>query len=813
MRSEGTRDIRCQTVETTYPGAHRYGGHQLHIIPGAGIIKRTGLLNHERESVLTDQAMKFLRYTFVVFSLGLLFSASTTLHAQQLSLSSGSDEQTTTELPLMDNPEAVRALVSRLSGSEVRGLLLQQLDAVAARQLSEDSATDEVGLFTLITTNIPISIQAAVSAFPTMISGQVEIFGLFIDRLGPGGPVGLLGIFLSAIMAGLAVEYLVRLLTRKWRSMVNVPSATDPTLTQVLKLLSLRFILDLSGLLAFIIVTQLVLRQLLVDPKVHFVVHHALWNLVLIPRLFSVVLTFALAPRRSDLRLIHTTDASAQFLHKHLVLVALLIGITLSITDLRTIPGVVPFETRIGFWFNLLIHLYFAFIAWRSRFTLIDIINGKNDDATAMERQVARWYPYYAMLVIISSWTLVEVLVAQERLHLIAKGVQYSTMFILLLAPVLDTVIRGLVEHLTPAIVGDGALAQQAYHSAKRSYIRIGRLLVMLFVIVWLVWIWDVDFSTIDAGSIGNSTTQRMLEFIAVIAVGYLLWEVATLWLNSKLAAEKTASGAGGDSGLPGGDEGGVGGSRLSTVLPLITWFVQSAIVVMTVLIGLGNLGIDITPLLAGAGIVGLAIGFGAQKLVTDIVSGLFFLIDDAFRAGEYVNVEGTMGTVEKISLRAMQLRHHRGPVHTIPYGEIPKITNYSRDWSIMKLTFTVPFETDLIKVKKIFKTIGTELLEIPEFAGDFIQPFKSQGVIQVDDIGIVIRGKFMVKPGKQFQIRKEIFQRVQQEFDKNGIQFARKEVRVKLDGGGQSEAHLSDADKSAIGAAAQEASEPKPAT
>ena len=100
-------------------------------------------------------------------------------------------------------------------------------------------------------------------------------------------------------------------------------------------------------------------------------------------------------------------------------------------------------------------------------------------------------------------------------------------------------------------------------------------------------------------------------------------------------------------------------------------------------------------------------VGFGAQKLVADVVGGIFFLVDDAFRTGEYVEVEGTVGTVEKISIRSMQLRHHKGPVHTIPYGEIPKITNYSRDWVIIKLKFTVPFDTDPNKIKKIFKTIG----------------------------------------------------------------------------------------------------------
>ena len=747
----------------------------------------------------------------MLMNLVLLTCISFSTHAQQISLSSSETAETSPDLTLLDNPVAVRELVSRLSDAEVRDLLLQQLDVVANTQ-GEEEAVDETSLFSLVTTNVPISVKTAFSQFPTMISDQTRIFTLFKDTLGPYGLIKLLIGLLTAIAAGLLLEYLVRLLLAKWRSQINESTSDDHSLGEILKLLSTRFFLDMSGLLAFIIVSQIVLEQM-IEPNAHFIMHHLLWNIVLIPRLFSVVLRFAFAPRRPDLRLIHTTNESAQFLHRHLVLVALLIGVTLSMGDLNTVPGARDINTSIGFWTNLVIHFYFAFIAWRSRYTLIDIINGKDDDATPMERRVAKWYPYYAMLVIISSWLLVEVLVVQQKFHLVAQGVQYSTMFILLLAPVLDTIIRGLVKHLSPALAGDGEIAQQAYNSTKRSYIRIGRLIAMLFVLTCLAFIWGINLLDFDATDIGTRSIQKFIEFFGIFAIGYLLWEVSTLWLNSKLAAEKTADGGGSEGELPGGDGGGVGRSRLSTVLPLITWFVQTTIIVITVLIGLGDIGVDITPLLAGAGIVGLAIGFGAQKLVTDIVSGLFFLIDDAFRAGEYVNIEGTMGTVEKISLRAMQLRHHRGPVHTIPYGEIPKITNYSRDWTIMKLTFTVPFETDLIKVKRIFKAIGNELMSIPEFADDFIQPFKSQGVIQVDDVGIVVRGKFMVKPGKQFMIRKEIFQRVQSEFEKNGIQFARKEVRVKLDSPSPGDAPLSDSDVNAIGAAALEASGEKPAS
>ena len=154
----------------------------------------------------------------------------------------------------------------------------------------------------------------------------------------------------------------------------------------------------------------------------------------------------------------------------------------------------------------------------------------------------------------------------------------------------------------------------------------------------------------------------------------------------------------------------------------------------------------------------------------------------DAFRVGEYLVIDNTVGTVEKISLRSLQLRHHEGPIHTIPYGEIPKVTNNSRDWVIMKLKFTFPFETDANRIKKLFKKVGAEMLEA-EYADDLIQTFKSQGVYDVDDVGIVIRGKFMAKPGAQWIIRKDIYTRVQKVLDEAGIQFARKEVRVQIPG------------------------------
>jgi small-conductance mechanosensitive channel len=191
--------------------------------------------------------------------------------------------------------------------------------------------------------------------------------------------------------------------------------------------------------------------------------------------------------------------------------------------------------------------------------------------------------------------------------------------------------------------------------------------------------------------------------------------------------------------------------------------------------------GINVGPLFAGAGIVGVAVGFGSQALVRDIFAGAFFLFDDAFRKGEYLDVGGVKGTVEKISVRSFQLRHHLGALHTIPFGELQVMTNYSRDWVIMKLPLRVTYDTDVEKVRKLIKNLGVELLDDPVIGEDFIQPLKSQGVIEMQDSAMIIRVKFMTKPGDQWLVRKKVYEEIRSLFEREGIRFAHREVTVRL--------------------------------
>jgi len=215
------------------------------------------------------------------------------------------------------------------------------------------------------------------------------------------------------------------------------------------------------------------------------------------------------------------------------------------------------------------------------------------------------------------------------------------------------------------------------------------------------------------------------------------------------------------------------------------------------------QLGANVAPLFAGAGIIGLAIGFGSQTLVRDIISGAFYLADDAFRKGEYIDVGEVKGTVEKISLRSFQLRHHLGMLHTIPFGEIQHLTNFSRDWVMMKLPLRLTYETDVERVRKLIKKLGLALMEDPVVGDKFLQPLKSQGVIQMDDSAMILRIKFMTRPGDQWVIRKRVFAEIRELFEREGIKFAHREVTVRIPGQPDERA-LSGAEKEAVGAASR---------
>lgn len=319
---------------------------------------------------------------------------------------------------------------------------------------------------------------------------------------------------------------------------------------------------------------------------------------------------------------------------------------------------------------------------------------------------------------------------------------------------------------------------------------RLARFSVLGTAALALAFIWGFDFGDLaETTSFAGRAANVVINIAIAFLIGDLVWVITRTAIDRRLASMPKL-----EPGHAPGPE-----ARLATLLPIFRLAALITIFTMVFMVTLSELGVDIGPLLAGAGVIGLAVGFGAQALVRDIVSGVFFLIDDAFRVGEYIEMGELRGTVESISLRSLRVRHHRGAVHTIPFGELKSLTNYSRDWVMMKLEFRVPFDTDLKLAKKLVKQIDQELRANPDYGDSFLEPLKFQGVRRMEEFNMVVGVKFMTRPGEQWTIRRDAYQRIRDEFEKHGIHFAQRNVKVEVIG---NQPLTDDVKQAALGAA-----------
>lgn len=315
-----------------------------------------------------------------------------------------------------------------------------------------------------------------------------------------------------------------------------------------------------------------------------------------------------------------------------------------------------------------------------------------------------------------------------------------------------------------PAIVGWSVVIMQT--------LRNGLIVVAALLIARS---WNVNLSDLAAA---ETVTTRLIRagirIVIVLLVTDVIWKLASTLIDSQMAVASRSAQAGHQDGPDARRR-----QRLNTLLPILRNVLFLAIGAVGFLMILDAVGIQIGPLLAGAGVVGIAVGFGAQTLVKDIISGVFYLFDDAFRIGEYIQAAKYKGTVEGFSLRSIRLRHHRGPVTIVPFGELGAVQNLSRDWVIDIITLTLNYDSDLEEVRKTIKRIGVELLEDAELGPNIIEPLKMQGIEQMADYGVQIRLKFMTKPGEQFGVRRKALAMLKKTFAEKGIQFATPTVHV----------------------------------
>ena len=563
---------------------------------------------------------------------------------------------------------------------------------------------------------------------------------------------------LAAVVALLAEAGVARALSRRPRRRIDVREG-GARLIDVLVLLAC----DAAGLAIFVVAFDAARQHFL--PTVGVTAGLGLFaaNVLVRWRAVSLIARAILRPHEPAIRLIDLPDDESRHLARFISGTVLIVIILVGFARYGLMDEDSGAAHVIGLIVAVVICGLYSLIIVHARRAGEALIRGRRSGGmvAAVRAAVAHaWVPIGLTLVA----GLFVTFVAGLSLGLLGyyRAVN-STLGILFLLIVLDRLTEWdwRDSTTTPGIVRVEALTGRTAARVLRAIgVAIGALLLAA------VWSDAVEMST----SGQQSVMRSVLAAVGTLFVAYVAWELVRLAIDRHLHA------AGGGVGLPSADDDDAAApaSRLQTILPLLRAAFAVAIGVLAVLIALSRLGVDTAPLIAGAGVFGLAVSFGSQSLVRDVISGLFYMWDDAFRVGEYIDTGRLKGTVETLGMRSVKLRHQNGPLHTIPYGQLGAVTNLSRDFATIKFNLRFDPRTDIELVRKTTKQIGLAMSEEnEEMAAEVMLPLKLQGIAEVVDNALVLRFKFTARPVKPSWVQREYLKRIYQVFAEKSITFA----------------------------------------
>jgi len=256
-------------------------------------------------------------------------------------------------------------------------------------------------------------------------------------------------------------------------------------------------------------------------------------------------------------------------------------------------------------------------------------------------------------------------------------------------------------------------------------------------------------------------TLIRILLTLAVMWVAMIAVRIALRRLEKTLLKRTTAEGE-----APSESE-----KRVETLVRLLRQAVTILFWLVAALVILRELGVEIGPILASAGVAGLAVGFGAQNLVRDVIAGFFLILENQVRVGDVAVVNGTGGLVETVNFRTIVLRDLSGTVHVFPNGSVSTLANLTREWSAYVFDIGVGYGEDMDRVMEVMREVGRELRADPVFGHMMIEDVEVFGVDNFADSAVVIKGRLRTKPIKQWEVGREYRRRLKQAFDREGIE------------------------------------------
>jgi small-conductance mechanosensitive channel len=653
----------------------------------------------------------------------------------------------------------VHELVTLLADPTVQEWLKQEDEKKSAAEAAPDAAENSVSQLMDArlgaTREHIVALAAAVPDLPNQFERAV---GLLQAAIPLRGTVVVLVLVFAGL--GLGVEWLYRKTAQKTRQRVD--GLPMETVNDRLRLVAVRFAFAFGGIVAFAIGSVGPFLALDWPPLLRQMVFGYLVAL-LATRIAVVIGHFLLAPEAERFRIIPTDTVTARFWCRRLtVFVGWLAFGWVTISVLSTLGFTMEGRQLVAYALGLGLLAMALEALWRRPAATEQVA----EVLSARTHRLGRGAQNALMSVgIVLLWAL-----------WVARAMpSFWLVLVVISLPLAIGVTRRAVEHLLrPA--GSQEMAEGPPSVVTVVLERGIRALLIIGAAAVLAWGWGIDIVHLAGHDNWLARVVHSVLSAVVILLGAdLLWHAMKTAIDRKLFESA-------DPGQPNTEEARRR-SRLRTLLPIFRNILLVVIVVVAAMMVLAEMGVQIGPLVGAAGVLGVAVGFGAQGFVRDVIAGMFYLMDDAFRVGEYISAGNYKGTVEGFSIRSVKLRHHRGPVYTVPFSLLGAVQNQSRDWVIDKIAIGVTYDSDLTLAKKLIKQIGLDLAKDPEYAPLILEPLKMQGVDNLGDFAVQLRAKMMTLPGEQFVIRRQAYAMIKKAFDENGIKFAFPTVQVAGEG------------------------------
>ena len=541
----------------------------------------------------------------------------------------------------------------------------------------------------------------------------------------------------------------------------HVP-AGDGSSTRLLRLLPyalLRLLLDLVPVAVFAAAGTLLAGIIPgIDATMRLVVI-AVVNAYAATRAGMCVARMLLAPHDKQLRLWRLGDQAARFVvvwMRRLLVVAIFGD---ALVEIALLLGLDPsahdgFERLI----SLVLAVMLIVVVIRSR-------QGVGASLRGGEPQTARWrsglaeaWPYLAVITIVSFWIGTATGPRGGLSGLYFPGV---TIVAIVAARLLTIVVLGTLDRLLrldPETRDRLPGLAQRLLQYRRPLEILATTAIALLCIVVLLQLWGAPaFAWFVAGGIGSHLISALATVTAAVIIAIAIWEVSHALLERQL----TRAGSGGQSRSV----------RLLTLMPILRAALLVTIVAIVGLTTLSEIGVNIAPLLAGAGIAGIAIGFGAQHLVQDVITGIFVLFENAVQIGDNVTAAGLSGSVEQLSVRTIRLRAGDGTVHIIPFSSVTTISNTNRGIGNAAVSVTVPFHEDIDRLTAALYEIGAAMRSDDAFKAQMLGDLQIFGVDQLRPWGVTITGQIVCTDSGRWPVQREFNRRLKQRLEELEIE------------------------------------------